>query len=161
MSFTLTVSTCSIFHILITACTCGVISTCSNNLGLTSLMFSLVFAAIFCLNSSVLIVSLSFILFVQFKMSTSVLSCCIYKDTKNYIIAQLIKIPVVADLGLTIICVHCCHFRPKVGIVICRYERSKCISFQVHLFEISARFYQIDVALSNGVGFQPIRIVVL
>ena len=36
-----------------------------------------------------------------------------------------------------------------------------CISLQVHLFEISARSCQIDVALSNGVGFQPIRIVVL
>ena len=32
---------------------------------------------------------------------------------------------------------------------------------QVSLFDISARSYQIDVALSNGVGFQPIRIVVL
>ena len=29
------------------------------------------------------------------------------------------------------ICVHCCQNRPKVGIVICRCERSKCISLQV------------------------------
>ena len=59
------------------------------------------------------------------------------------------------------ICVHCCQNRPKVGIGISLYERSKCISLLVSIFEISALSYQIDVALSNGVGFQPIRIVVL
>ena len=87
-----------------------------------------------------------------------------YRDKVN-IFYGIVYINSTCNLFLSmcifIICVHCCHFRPKVGIVICRYERSKCISLQVHLFEISTRSYQIDVALSNGVGFQPIRIVVL
>ena len=48
-----------------------------------------------------------------------------------------------------------------VGIPISSYKHLKCIWLQVYYFEIDAPSYQIDVALSNGVGFQPIRIVVL
>ena len=57
------------------------------------------------------------------------------------------------------ICVYCRQNQPKVSIPISRYKRSKCISLHVYLCQISVRSYQIDVALSNGVGFQPIRIV--
>ena len=60
-----------------------------------------------------------------------------------------------------IICVYCRQNQPKVGIPILRYKRSKSILLHVYLCQISARYYQIDVALSNGVGFQPIRIAVL
>ena len=74
----------------------------------------------------------------------------------------LIRSPIdMRVLGLRSYALNACH---KINISI-RYcsisKRSKSILLHVYLCQISARSYQIDVALSNGVGFQPIRIVAL